>query len=78
MSQEDPRREELSRMIEEIKRKLQIVNGAAIKAESFSLNKYDEIEEIYEMVISKPSFSVSEMDAIVSELGQMRDRKPEA
>lgn len=78
VSHEDPKREELSRMIEEIKRKLQIVNGAAIKPESFSLNKYDEIEEIYEMVISKSNFSVSEMDAIVSELGQMKDRKPEA
>ncbi|AOM83217.1 DUF1128 domain-containing protein [Salisediminibacterium beveridgei] len=77
MSEHDPRRDDLSHMIEEIKRKLHVVNGAAIKAESFSLNKYDDIEEIYDMVMSKDSFSVSELNAIVSELGQMRDRQPE-
>lgn len=77
MSEQDPRREELSQMIEDIKKKLHVVNGAAIQSESFSLSRYDDIEEIHQMVMGKDRFSVSELDAIISELGQMRDRQPE-
>lgn len=75
LSTNDKKRDELSSMIEDIKTKLHIVNGAAIKPEHFSLDKFEEIKEVHAMVMKKSSFSVSEMDAIVSELGTMRDLK---
>ncbi|WP_147802347.1 DUF1128 domain-containing protein [Alkalicoccus halolimnae] len=67
-------KQEMENMIEEIKQKLQIVNGGAMKAEFYGEDKYKEIQEIHQMVMSKPSFSVNEMDAIVSELGAMRNK----
>ncbi|PYZ93177.1 hypothetical protein CR194_08230 [Salipaludibacillus keqinensis] len=77
LSTNEKNRESLAAMIEDIKSKLHIVNGAAIKPEHFSYEKYDDIEEIHTMVMKKDRFSVSELDAIVSELGSMKDRKGE-
>jgi len=57
-------------MVEEIRRKLQFVNGQAIKADSFSEEHYDDLSEIYEMIAAKESFSVSEIEAIVKELAK--------
>ncbi|KMK77177.1 DUF1128 domain-containing protein [Alkalihalobacillus pseudalcaliphilus] len=65
-------RENIEYMIEAIKDKLQFVNAGAINAKSFNTNKYDDLVEIYEMIMSKPNFSVSELDAIASELGKLR------
>nr|WP_245922561.1 DUF1128 domain-containing protein [Alkalicoccus saliphilus] len=74
MKDTDVKKEEMAQMIEDIKDKLQIVNGGAMKAEFYGAEKYDEIKEIHDMVMSKPNFSVNEMDAIVSELGNMRNQ----
>ncbi|MBU8907044.1 DUF1128 domain-containing protein [Desertibacillus haloalkaliphilus] len=65
-------RENIEYMINEIIKKLQVVNAGAMKAESFDTDAYEDLKDIYEMVMSKSSFSVSEMDAIVSELGRLR------
>ncbi|ADC48137.1 MULTISPECIES: DUF1128 domain-containing protein [Alkalihalophilus] len=67
-------RENIEYMIEEIKTKLQIVNAGALNAKSFDTDQYEDLRDIYEMIMSKQSFSVSELDAIVSELGKMRKR----
>jgi uncharacterized protein YfkK (UPF0435 family) len=67
-------RDNIEFMIEEIKRKLQIVNAGALNAKSFDTDQYGDLRDIYEMIIKKDSFSVSELDAIVSELGKMRKR----
>ncbi|MFB4162631.1 DUF1128 domain-containing protein [Alteribacillus sp. JSM 102045] len=72
MNLEEPTQENLSFMVEEITQKLQIVNVAAMKSESFDMKNYEDIKDIYEMVESKDNFSVSEMDAIVSELGKLK------
>lgn len=59
-------------MIEAIKTKLRVATGAAIKPEHFDLALYEDLKDIYDHVSSKPHFSVSEMDAIVLELGRLR------
>ncbi|MFB5660597.1 DUF1128 domain-containing protein [Alteribacillus sp. HJP-4] len=69
MNLEEKSSENLAYMIDEIKTKLQVVNGAALKAENFDMDRYDDVKDLYEMVDSKQQFSVSELDAIVSELG---------
>lgn len=59
-------------MIEEIKKKLKVVSLAAIKPSHFDEEQYNDIRDIYDMVNGKNQFSISEMEAIVSELGRLR------
>ncbi|WP_102347779.1 DUF1128 domain-containing protein [Bacillus sp. Marseille-P3661] len=59
-------------MINAIKDKLRMVNVGAVKAEHFDGEMYEELKDIYEMVIGKDSFSISEMQAIAAELGNLR------
>ncbi|WP_404802355.1 DUF1128 domain-containing protein [Bacillus shivajii] len=67
-------RENMTQMIEEILTQLKVVNAGAIKPEDYSLDRFEDVEEIHAMVMKKPSVSVSEMDAIVTELGSLRDK----
>ena len=59
-------------MIEEIKSKLKMASAAAMQASSYNLDKYEDIKDIYEVITSKDKFSISEVEAIVSELGKLR------
>ncbi|MEK3789226.1 MULTISPECIES: DUF1128 domain-containing protein [Paenibacillus] len=59
-------------MIESIKNKLRMASGAAMQASAFSVDYYEDIHDIYEMVMNKPSLSISEVEAVVSELGRLR------
>ncbi|MCM3759416.1 DUF1128 domain-containing protein [Alkalihalobacillus oceani] len=65
-------RENIEFMLEEMKNKLQIVNAGALNAKSYDTDQYEDLRDIYELVEKKQSFSVSELDAIVSELGRLR------
>ncbi len=67
--------ENVQYMIEEIKKKLKMATGAAIKPTHFSEEQYEDIQDIYELVISKNHISIAEMEAIVSELGKLRNKK---
>ena len=59
-------------MIDAIKTKLRMATAAAIQASSFDSDKYEDIKDLYEIVSSKDSFSISEVEALVSELGKLR------
>jgi len=59
-------------MIDYIKTKLRMATGAAMQASSFTVEKYEDIKDIYDMVASKDRFSISEVEALVSELGKLR------
>jgi uncharacterized protein YfkK (UPF0435 family) len=61
-------------MIEQIKEKLKVLNLGAIKPSHFDEEMYEELKEIYEMVLKKKSFSPNEMQALVEELGGLRKR----
>lgn len=61
-------------MIDQIKTKLNMAAGAAIRSTHFSVDHYEDILDIYEMVMNKPRFSISEMEAIASELGKLRNK----
>jgi uncharacterized protein YfkK (UPF0435 family) len=67
--------ENVEYMIEKIKEKLKVVNMGAIKPEHFDENLYEELRDIYEMVMKRSSFSPSEMQAIAEELGSLRKNK---
>jgi uncharacterized protein YfkK (UPF0435 family) len=61
-------------MIEKMKEKLKVLNFGAIKPSHFDEEMYEELRDIYEMVMKKDSFSISEMQAIVEELGSLRKK----
>ncbi|MDQ0973409.1 DUF1128 domain-containing protein [Neobacillus sp. 179-J 1A1 HS] len=66
--------ENVEYMIEQIKEKLKVLNLGAIKPSHFDEDMYEELKEIYEMVMKKPSFSPNEMQALVEELGNLRKK----
>ncbi|MBH5320013.1 DUF1128 domain-containing protein [Paenibacillus sp. GSMTC-2017] len=59
-------------MIEAIKTKLRMASGAAMQASHFDIKQYEDIKDIYDLVASKPNFSISEVEALVSEIGKLR------
>ena len=59
-------------MIEKIKDKLRMANADAMQADVFDENQYEDLQYLYEMVMKRTSFSPSEMNAIVAELGSLR------
>ncbi|WP_404448463.1 DUF1128 domain-containing protein [Sutcliffiella horikoshii] len=66
--------ENVEYMIEAIKGKLKVLNLGAIKPSHFDEEMYEELKDIYELVMRKPSFSPNEMQAIAEELGNLRKR----
>jgi uncharacterized protein YfkK (UPF0435 family) len=66
--------ENVEYMIEQIKEKLKVLNFGAIKPSHFDEDMYEELKEIYEMVLRKNSFSPNEMQALVEELGSLRKK----
>lgn len=64
--------ENVAFMIDAIKTKLRMATAAAMQASSFDSDKYEDIKDLYDIVTSKDSFSISEVEALVSELGKLR------
>ncbi|WP_420794129.1 DUF1128 domain-containing protein [Paenibacillus qinlingensis] len=59
-------------MFEGITRKLRMATGGSIKASNVKEEKYEDLKDLYDMVTSKDRFSISEIDAITTELGKIR------
>ncbi|SES42824.1 DUF1128 domain-containing protein [Psychrobacillus sp. OK032] len=72
MNLSEPSVENVTYMIETIKEKLRMVNVDAMKSEDFNATQYEDLVYLYEMVKKRDTFSPSEMQAIVSELGSLR------
>lgn len=64
--------ENIAYMIEAIKSKLRMASGAAMQPTNFDSDKYEDIKDIYDVITSKDNFSISEVEALVSELGKLR------
>jgi len=72
MNLSTPSAENVEYMIEQIKEKLRMVNVDAMRSDSFNESQYEDLHYLYEMVMKRDSFSPSEMQAIVAELGALR------
>ncbi|MCM3786359.1 DUF1128 domain-containing protein [Neobacillus mesonae] len=59
-------------MIDAIKSKLKMASASALQSSAFTVDQYDDILDIYEIVNSKSNLSISEVEALVSELGRLR------
>jgi uncharacterized protein YfkK (UPF0435 family) len=64
--------ENVEYMIEKVKDKLKVMNLGAIEPSHFDENMYEELKEIYDLVMKKDTFSPNEMQALVEELGSLR------
>lgn len=67
-----PSKENVIYMIDQMKDKLRMVNVDAMKSENFSEEQYEDLLYLYNMVMKRETFSPSEMQAIVAELGSLR------
>ncbi|GAB2671252.1 DUF1128 domain-containing protein [Paenibacillus thermoaerophilus] len=67
-----PAPEHLAHMIEGIKSKLRVATAASIKAEHFSLDHYADIKDLYDLVMGKERFSISEIEALCDELKHLK------
>lgn len=74
MSLDVQNQENLSFMIHEIAEKLQVVNRSIMDPKDYPLENYEEIKNLYDMIHAKGNFSVSEIQAIVEELGKYRKK----
>ncbi|EMR05472.1 MULTISPECIES: DUF1128 domain-containing protein [Bhargavaea] len=68
----NPTAENVEYMISAIKEKLRMVNVDAMKSEHFNTSDYEDLRDIYDMVMKRSNFSPSEMQAIAAELGSLR------
>ncbi|MBP1993894.1 DUF1128 domain-containing protein [Paenibacillus eucommiae] len=59
-------------MYESITRKLRMATGGSIKAGLLKEEAFEDLKDLYDIVMSKSNFSISEIDAITSELGKLR------
>ena len=66
--------ENVEYMIEAIKTKLKMATGAAMNASAFNTDQYEDIWDIYDLVMSKERLSISEVEAVAQELGNLRKK----
>jgi uncharacterized protein YfkK (UPF0435 family) len=65
-------KENIEYMLEAIKTKLRVANNAVINPDHFHESQYEDIKFIFELVNNKNQFSISEVEAIVAELGNIK------
>jgi uncharacterized protein YfkK (UPF0435 family) len=61
-------------MMDAISERLQVVNRGLFNAEDFDSNCVDDLQDIHHMIMKKQTFSISERDAILTELSKMRKK----
>lgn len=74
MNLENPSRENMIHMLNELQKKLTMANTSVLNPDAFELEAYEDLYDLFEMVMRKERISISEMEAIVSELGSMRKK----
>ncbi|BCG61022.1 DUF1128 domain-containing protein [Paenibacillus sp. URB8-2] len=72
MDLSNPTQSNVEYMIECIKTKLKMASAAAMQSSAFSLDKYEDIRDIYEVVMDSDRLSIAQVEALVSELGRLR------
>lgn len=72
MNLNEPTVENVHFIIDALKDKLRMVNADAMRADSFDESNYEDLLDLYNLVMKRTAFSPSEMQAIVAELGSLR------
>lgn len=71
---EEASRENIEFIIDYIKSSLKVVNAAAINPKSFDTDHYDDLLDLYEYMSKKDRFTMSEMESIITEIGNIRKK----
>jgi uncharacterized protein YfkK (UPF0435 family) len=72
MNLENPTKENLSIMLNELADRLSVVNRSLLDPEDYDLTKYEDIKFLYDMILKKGNLSVSETQAFIEELRKVR------
>ncbi|GIN57928.1 DUF1128 domain-containing protein [Lederbergia ruris] len=64
--------ENIEYMVDQIVTKIKMVNASAIQYTDMGSEEFEELRDIYEMVLRKNNFSPREMQALAEELGRLR------
>ncbi|MCP3026152.1 DUF1128 family protein [Halobacillus sp. A5] len=72
MSLQEPTKDNLTFIIDDMADRLQVVNRSIMDPEDYDLDKYSEIKSLYDIIQTKGQLSVSEIQAFVQELGNYR------
>lgn len=70
-----PSKTNIEYMIDWINKKLRVVNSSAINPANYNTDSYEELLDIYKMMKMRDRFSISEQEAIVTELGRLRKKE---
>lgn len=73
MSLSEKTLENIQFMVDEIKKKLNVITDVSIKPEHFTIDNYEGIKEIYEHIATRDKYSVSEIVAILDELKLLKN-----
>ena len=72
MNLDQPSAENLAYIMQELARKLNVVNRALLDPEDYDLAKYDDLKFMYEMIAKNGNLSPSETQAFIEELRKAR------
>lgn len=72
MDLSNPSQENIEYILNWVREKLRVVNASMINPDHFGTDSYEDLLDIYHMMERKESFTVSEQEAIISELGRLR------
>lgn len=67
-------RENIEFIVEYIKKRLQVVNTAAISAKSFNTDQYEDLLDLYDFLAKKERYTMSEIESVIDELGKLRKK----
>lgn len=67
-------KENMMFMVEKISEKLNFMNIDVMKSSQFAEDKYEDLHDIYNLVMKRENFSPSERQAIAEELGSLRQK----
>jgi uncharacterized protein YfkK (UPF0435 family) len=71
---EKPSVQNIEFILDELKKKLTMVNTSVMNPEAYGLECYEDLLEFYQMIMKNNRISISEMEAIVTELGNLRKK----
>ncbi|WP_053219697.1 DUF1128 domain-containing protein [Virgibacillus senegalensis] len=72
MSLQEPSRENLAIIIDNMAKKLQVVNRTIMNPEDYDIEKYQELKSLHDMLEHKGQLSVAETQAFIQELADHR------
>jgi uncharacterized protein YfkK (UPF0435 family) len=70
----DSTKESIKTLVDAISEKLQVVNRGLFDPEDFSEDCLEDLQDIHKMIMMKATVSISEKEAILTELSKMRKK----